>query len=149
MRRVLGGVAVIALCAGTAVGASKTPVAATIELNMPVRSSAVAEGQIILWPALGDWVTFKVTFSKSLERTNPRILINCYQNGELVYGEAGPYYGAFMLGGSGSLWVYDQAPGDRQSGSRCVATLFYWSHNGGQQKWNYLAETQFDAAGAP
>jgi hypothetical protein len=149
MRRIVfGTLAVLVLCAGTLTAQSRITVAPTIELARPATSlSLVSGGTVPLWPALGEWLTFRVTLPKSLQKPTTRILINCYQNDQLVYGEAGAYDDAFMLGGSGSLWVYDVAPGDREAPAHCVATLFYWSSQGGQ-KWNYLAETQFAAAGA-
>jgi len=94
-----------------------------------------------IYPSIGSWITFTVTSPKSVERYDPRILIRCYQNNQLVYAEGGSYDQAFMLGGSGSLWVYDQAP------ANCVAELFYFSYQGGQ-KWNHLADVSFDAGGA-
>ena len=100
-----------------------------------------------IYPSIGSWITFTVTFPKSVERYDPRILISCYQNNQLVYAEGGSYDQAFMLGGSGSLWVYHQAPGDRQAPANCVAELFYFSDQGGQ-KWNHLADVSFDAGGA-
>jgi hypothetical protein len=65
-------------------------------------------------------------------------------NDELVYGEAGAYNQSFMLGGSGSLWLYEHAT----ESVHCVATLFYWGHQGGSQKFVWLAETEFDGTGA-
>jgi len=65
----------------------------------------------------------------------------CYQNGTLVYGEAGPYYHAFQLGGASSDWL-NNSPGP----ATCVADLYYWSYQGGQ-KFNWLASVQFDAGG--
>ena len=65
----------------------------------------------------------------------------CYQNGTLVYGEAGPYYHTFQLGGASSDWL-NNSPGP----ATCVADLYYWSYQGGQ-KFNWLASVQFDAGG--
>ena len=144
MRRIVfGTLAAVALSAGSLTAQSRLTLAATIELGSPVAFS----GDTVTWPALGESLTFKSTFPKSLEKANPQILINCHQNDQLVYGETRAYYDAFMLGGSGSLWASDVAPGDREAPAHCVATLFYWSYQGGQ-KLNRLAETQFAAAGA-
>ena len=143
MRRIIfGTLAAIVLGAGTLSAQLKPQ--ASIELGSAVALSSSGE---ITWPALGEILTFRATFPKSLEKSNPQILINCYQNDQLVYGEARAYYDAFILGGSGSLWAIDVAPGDREAPAHCVATLGYWSYQEGQ-KWNYLAETQFAAAGA-
>ena len=147
MRRIIAGTLVaVALCAVTVTAAPKQEVLPTISLNTVATFAAAADGSTI-YPAIGDWITFTVTFPKSVERYGPRILISCYQNDQLVYAEGGTYYQAFMLGGSGSLWVYDQAPGDRQATAQCVAELFYFSYNGGQ-KWNHLADVSFEAGGA-
>ena len=131
----------LALCAVPTVAAGpRTPVtAATIALNVPTTTlQTFSEGQ---WPNLGDTVTFTVTYPKTANRYDPRIQVMCYQDGVLVYGEAGPYYQGFHLGGSGSLWLY-QTPGP----AHCIADLYYWSYNGGQ-KFNWLASTEFDAGG--
>ena len=147
MRRIIAGTLVaFALGAVTVTAAPKTEVAPTISLNTVATFSAAADGST-RYPSIGDWITFTVTFPKSVERYGPRILISCYQNDQLVYAEGGTYYQAFMLGGSGSLWVYDLAPGDRQAPAQCVAELFYFSYNGGQ-KWNHLADVSFEAGGA-
>src|SRR6266516_3203871 len=36
---------------------------------------------------------------------NPRVYVRCYQNGSLVYGEAGGASSTFTLGGGYSQWV--------------------------------------------
>jgi hypothetical protein len=145
MRRIIAGTLVAsALCAATLSAAPKAQTPATISLNTTVASFSAAS---TIYPSIGSWITFTVTFPKSVERYGPRILISCYQNNELVYAEGGSYDQSFMLGGSGSLWVYDQAPGDRQAPADCVAELFYFSYQGGQ-KWNHLADTSFQAGGA-
>ena len=63
-----------------------------------------------------------------------------YQDGNLVYGEAGPYSDLFLLGGAMSIWYLNDGP------AICHGDLYYWSHNGGQ-KFNFLASTSFEAAG--
>ena len=146
MRRIIAGTLVAcALCAVTLTAAPKSEAPPTISLITAATVSA--DGGSTIYPSVGDWIKFTVTFPKSVERYGPRILISCYQNDQLVYAEGGTYYQSFMLGGSGSLWVYDQAPGDRQAPAQCVAELFYFSYQGGQ-KWNHLADTSFEAGGA-
>jgi hypothetical protein len=141
----------LTLCGVTVAAAppTRTATPASIVLNVPTTQVAAftATGDAAIYPSIGDYVTFTVTFPKSVEKYGPRILISCYQNDQLVYAEGGTYYQAFMLAGSGSLWVYDQAPGDRQAPAQCVAELFYFSYQGGQ-KWNHLADVSFEAGGA-
>src|SRR5262245_34515236 len=125
MRRIIAGTLLaLALGAVTLTAAPKPEMAPTISLNTVATFSAAADGSTI-YPSIGDWVTFTVTFPKSVERYGPRIVVSCYQNDEVVYAGAGPYYQSFKIGGAGSLWVYDEAPADRQSPAHCVAELFY------------------------
>ncbi len=93
---------------------------------------------------LGDYATFTSTFSpKNLDSKYPggiRIQVLCYQNGELVYGQAGHYDLKFLLGGASSQWLINGG------GASCVADLYYWSYNGGQ-KFNWVASTAFEVQG--
>jgi hypothetical protein len=150
-RIVLGMITALALGAMTASAAGpKTATAATIQLNVPTGSIAAftsASDEATIWPALGDSVTFSVTYPKAVEKYGPRIQVMCYQDGALVYGEAAPYYQSFLIGGAWSLWQADQPPADRESAAHCVADLYYWSYQGGQ-KFNWLASVEFDAAGS-
>ena len=141
MRRfVFASIAGAALLAATVSAAPKSETAATIALTLPTGMVAAASSGI--WPAIGDSVSFTVTFPKSVEKFSPSIQVLCYQSGKLVYGEAGPYTQSFRLGGSGSAWLYYSST----TGADCIADLFYWSYQGGQ-KFNLLASTDFDAAG--
>ena len=136
-RTFLGAVVAIILAMSVAVTAGPgrpTQTGATINLNIPNTPTATTG-----WPALGDSVTFNVTYAKQLDKFGVRIQVLCYQDGNLVYGEAGPYNQAFQLGGAMSVWLQGGGPAD------CVADLFYWSYNGGQ-KFNWLASTNFAAA---
>jgi len=147
MRRIaLGLMALMLTFAATlsAAGGKTAPAPATIELSQPAVASFSGTTDSTIWPAIGANVTFAVTYPKSVEKFGPRIQVMCYQDGSLVYGEAGPWYQAFFLGGSGSLWLYNTAT----QGAHCVADLYYWSYQGGQ-KFNWLASTEFDAAGKP
>jgi hypothetical protein len=107
-------------------------------LECAVTATSRTDGAI--FPKLGDSVTFGVSFPRSAQKYDPRIQVLCYQNGDLVYGEAGPYYQEFLLGGAMSLWFL----GD--GAASCHADLYYWSYQG-SQKFNLLASTEFDAAG--
>lgn len=138
MRRVIfGSLAACVLAVSAISAAPKTSAPATIELN----TLGAAKSTSTVWPALGDSVTFAVTFPKSAEKFGPRIQVACYQADVLVYAEAGPYYQYFLLGGSSSDWLnISNGP------AHCVADLYYWSYQGGQ-KFNWLASTEFDAGG--
>ena len=90
-------------------------------------------------PHLWDYVTFSATYPKTPDHYGVRIQVLCYQDGNLVYGEAGPYSQQFLLGGAMSNWFLSGGA------SSCHADLYYWSYNGGQ-KFNPLASTNFDAS---
>jgi hypothetical protein len=128
----------VVVSSGLLWSAPRTTAPSSIELNGPSISTA-ADGAI--WPTLGDWVSFSVTYPKQAEHFGPRIQVLCYQNEQIVYGEAGPYYQDFQLGAASSDWL-------RNGGTaECVADLYYWSYNGGQ-KFNFLATTSFTAGGS-
>ena len=95
-------------------------------------------------PHLGDYVTFKSTYYPSnldqKEKGGVRVQVLCYQNGNLVYGEAGHYDMKFLLGGAMSIWFQGGGEAD------CHADLYYWSYQGGQ-KFNPLAFADFHALG--
>lgn len=108
-------------------------------------------------PALGSMVTFDSVYAKTVG--TPRIEVDCYQSGALVYGETGSADWAvqsnltgvpgFVLGGApaiagfsgGSIWANVGGTAD------CTATLFFYSQKAGQQTYNVLARTSFPAAG--
>ena len=140
MKRLLFGVAIATVISAISVSAAKPPTdPSTIILNPPAGLTAAAAWQ----PHLGDYVSFTVTYPKTLDHFGVRIQILCYDaNGNVIYGEAGPYYQEFLLGGSMSIWYQTDGP------AHCSADLYYWSYQGGQ-KWNGLANTQFDALGRP
>jgi len=89
---------------------------------------------------LGETITFTTVFPSSTK--NPRIQVECYQNGVLVYGEAGSYDHAFLLGGGASIWLTNGGP------AYCDADLFdlIWNGNNPQQVV-MLSSMGFDAAG--
>ena len=138
MKRLAFGVvvAIVILGVSSVSAQRKDAETSTLALNPPL--SAAAETGT--WPALGDWVTFSATFPKQLESKNVRIQIMCYQDGTLVYGAAASYTEAQQLGGGMSDWFV------KGGSASCVATLYYWTYNH-VQKFNFLADTQFDAAG--
>jgi hypothetical protein len=117
--------------------APRTDTIATINLNAPAYATTTSATATI-WPHLGDYVTFTAAYPQNLDHYGVRIQVLCYQNGALVYGEAGPYTQKFLLGGSMSTWFLTNGNAD------CVADLYYWSSQGGQ-KFNFLAEAQFAA----
>ena len=80
---------------------------------------------------------------------NPRIYVRCYQNGVLVYGEAGGASDTFTLGGGWSLWVANGG-----GAAQCWADLYYFKtgnhewNGSGQQEYVWLGSTaEWDAAG--
>jgi hypothetical protein len=89
-------------------------------------------------PALGSTVAFATTYPSYVK--NPRIEVLCYQNGALVYGEAGGVTESFLLGGGGSVWLWNGGgPAD------CTTNLFYFGMHAGSQTYNLLASTSFGA----
>jgi hypothetical protein len=140
MKRTALGLA-IALALSTtpliAAGNNKTQPSSII-LNTPTQ---VASSGTTAWePKLGDYVTFTVSYPKTLDHYGVRIQVLCYQDGNLGFAMAGPYDYSFLLGGAMSQWYLTGGP------ATCHADLYYWSYNGGQ-KFNLLASTDFDAAG--
>ena len=106
-------------------------------------SIAIADGSEL---ALLGEVMFTVDGLKHLK--NPRIQVLAYQDGGLVYGEAGGIDHAFLLGGSSSDWQRAGGPAD------CHADLFYflsgnheWSGGGAQTGVVILASVDFAASG--
>jgi len=134
---------VVALAASTATAFARTRSAPGIALHQPAGAAAAKDWQ----PAVGDLVTFDDGYSSNIK--NPRIEVLCYQNGTLVYGEAGSAdqafqqsltgYPGFILGGSSSLWLSSPGPAE------CVANLFYFGSHAGVQTYNLLASTKFSA----
>ena len=114
--------------AGTTAEARKpgtTATAATISINQsPVK--------------LGDWVTF--TYSVPDGVRSPRIQVMCYQNGALVYGEAGTAGQSFLLGGGSSQWLVVGGAAE------CVATVYEWDFKPVQTFVPY-ASVPFSAGG--
>ena len=104
-------------------------------------------------PHFGGIVTFTATAPRRIKV--PRVEVLCFQSGTLVYGETGSLaqalgdgtdplgYSGFLLGGAGSIWVY-QFPNTPAS---CVANLFYFDNSGPAQLFVVLASTSFEAAG--
>lgn len=102
-------------------------------------------------------VTFNVGGTGRLK--NPRVWVDAYQDldgdglaNELVYGEGGGPANVFLLGGSGSRWVYEFP----NTPAHCVATLAYitnaretgeWNGRGAQGSFVILAQTDFEAVG--
>src|SRR5438034_7803788 len=62
---------------------------------------------------------------------NPRIYVYCYQNGSLVYGEAGSAADTFTLGGGWSQWVANGG-----GAAQCYADLYYFKVAGTNREWN-------------
>ena len=102
-----------------------------ISLHQPAGLAAIVQ------PSLGSSVSFDTVYPSNVR--NPRIEVVCYQNGSLVYGEAGSTTFTFVLGGASSLWLANGGSAD------CTANLFYFGQKAGSQTYNFLASTSFTA----
>lgn len=122
MKRLLGLGALLALL--IAGSAAKPITAGTIEA--PV-------GDV----RLGGEVTFPYTFD-GRGNQDPRIEVDCYQEGELVYAAAYRAWEPFLLGGAWSLWV------ERGGAASCVAILYWWDFKPGQV-FNEVDRIEFEA----
>jgi hypothetical protein len=95
-------------------------------------------------PRLGDWVTF--SYSQVPHVKDLRVEIICSEMisgvNTLVYGEAGPADQSFLLGGAGSLWLYEYPT----TSVACLATLYSWDFHPSETFIAY-AKTTFSAAG--
>jgi hypothetical protein len=91
-------------------------------------------------PALGQYVTFTTTTTGLKGNQNPRIEIDCYQSGVLVFASAAPSNQPQQLGGAGSQWLTNGGPAD------CTATLYYWDFHP-VETFVPLASTSFAAGG--
>jgi hypothetical protein len=138
MVAILGALALgVATFTGQPAGAGSVLARSTSSSSIALAS--VGGGAATVQPSLGSTVTFSTTYPSSTK--NPRIEVLCYQSGSLVYGEAGSVTYTFLLGGGGSTWL---SAGGAVS---CQANLFYFFWKGGQQYYQVLASTRFDAAG--
>ena len=139
MKRILAGLA-LALLIAAPVSAAQPPTG-TISINQAN-------------PAFQTVVTFTVTVSKKFDCVGhagcARVLVECYQAGDFVYGQADDldaartgvgYYSltGFLLGGSSSQWI-DNGGGTAD----CTATLFYFD-NDPVQTFNVITTTSFTA----
>jgi hypothetical protein len=134
---VLGSL-VAALCvpAAPALGRGAPHADSSITLNQA--GTSVAQSA----PHLGGTVSFTAVYPGNVK--TPRVEVLCYQNGALVYGEAGAPTDTFLLGGNpdgGSIWRTTLGP------ASCVANLYYFTWKAGEPAAVYLATTSFDAAG--
>jgi hypothetical protein len=92
-------------------------------------------------PSLGDYVTFSTVVPRNIN--NPRIEVLCYQGDRLVFGMAGGVDYAFLLGGGGSIWLYEESG----HGAECDANLYYFSWKANTPTATQLATTHFSAGG--
>ena len=144
MKRIIAGLALALAIAAPVLAAPPAPTG-TISVDQAA-------------PAYQTIATFTVTVSKKYDCVGKagcaRVLVECFQSGDLVYGEAGSIaqargsgdplgYSGFLLGGGGSIWVYDHpnTPAD------CVATLFYFDNSGPMQTYNVITSQPFTAEG--
>jgi hypothetical protein len=85
----------------------------------------------------GDYLTFTTNQSGKIKL--PMIKVHCYQNGVMVYLEAGTNTTSFQLGGGSSDWV--QKGG---GAANCVADLYY-NQETPRQAQPILATMTFEA----
>jgi len=81
-------------------------------------------------------LTFTTLYPNSVN--SPRVQVMCYQNGTMVYGEAGTPDHTFLLGGAWSPWVANGG-----GPASCHADLLDMSNSGN----TVLASTDFPASG--
>ena len=144
LRTLLAGLAiVVAMSAGTGVAAAAGQVGSDTGLSSRGGTPKTAFTPSLTLdqsdPHLGSTVTFTVEAPRSVKA--PRVSVMCSQGSTLVYGEAGTFDHAFLLGGASSLWLELGGPAD------CTADLFYWDYVGQQQVYVWLAQTTFTAGG--
>jgi hypothetical protein len=108
-------------------GGHKDPVPSTITLNQTN-------------PYLGEWVDFTTDPGSA---KNPLIVVNCYQNASLVWGQVGLVTDSFKLGGDSSPWL---ANGGGPASCHADLENLIW-HGGNMQQWVWLAGTDFDVTG--
>lgn len=114
--------------------------------DLAVGSIALAPGSDARYQGL---ISFEVTGTEGLN--NPRIWVECYQDGVRVYGEGGSPSFTWKLGGDMSDWVLNGGgPAD------CTARLYWITNADGTGEWNgngdqggtvTLGETTFHAEG--
>lgn len=113
--------------------------AATAPSSWIELASVSGRSAATIQPSLGDYVSFTTSYPRTIK--NPRILVNCYQDGALVFGMGGSVSYEFQLGGAGSTWLSTGGQAD------CEALLFYYGKTAGKQTFNVLARTTFSAGG--
>lgn len=86
-------------------------------------------------PHFGELVTFTASYDDTIKEAFIRV--ECFQSGELVYGEGGRVDATFKLGGDWSKWV-ENGGGE----ALCRAGLYYFEGNGRDtaQTWLYWTE---------
>ena len=144
VRTLLAGLAIVVMMSagsGVAAAANRTGVDAGLTSRGGTPKTALTPSLTLdqTDPHLGTTVTFTVTAPRSVKA--PRVSVTCSQGTTLVYGEAGTFDHAFLLGGASSLWLELGGPAD------CTADLFYWDYVGQQQVYVWLAQTTFSAGG--
>jgi hypothetical protein len=115
----------------TSAQAQPSAVAPSIALASP---PGVAATQ----PALGQTVAFVTTYSASAYK-NPVVVLNCYQNGVVVWGYVGTPTDTYKLGGDGSPWL------SNGGSASCVADLENLTIVHRVENFQKLAETSFTA----
>src|SRR5215472_18747634 len=104
-------------------GSLPSPGTGTISVFVPGSGAATTQ------PVYQGSVAFNTTGTKGLK--NPRVAVACYQNGALVYAEAGGAGDTLKLGGDMSQWVLNGG-----GSASCTASLFYIVNSSGTGEWN-------------
>lgn len=100
---------------------------------------AAAGTSNVAQPTLGSTVAFTTTYANTYK--GPRVNLNCYQNGTLVWGTLGLVTDQYKLGGDASPWVSSGGP------ATCVADLVNVTWKGGVEYVTWMASTNFTSSG--
>jgi hypothetical protein len=124
--------AVVALPTAAFAGNSHGTTVASIALASSGTQAASTQ------PALGQAVAFATTVPNTDK--SPAIVVNCYQNGTLVWGEVGSVSASYKLGGDSSPWLTNGGT------ASCDAQLVNITWHAGTESISQLASTSFAAS---
>jgi hypothetical protein len=133
----VGLMVVVALAvAGVAIAGGSLPAAGSGTIALAsVDGQRMAAGAT-MQPHYQSTVAFNYAGTGRLK--NPRAYVRCYQNGELVYGEAGHAWDTFTLGGGMSQWVLNGG-----GAATCWADLYYFKKAGTNNEWNGNGQQEY------
>lgn len=110
------------------------PDAEAVKPTPPAASSIVLDQPN---PTLGDTVTFTTTYPKGWR--NPRLQVDCEQQGVTVWSYSTTPDGAVLLGGASSDWLTSGGP------ASCRADLLDLTYKGQRQDVTWGASLTFEA----